>query len=96
MRWPPGGQEAGFFPALLNIMYCLFHVWFSLLPNSVFFCYIYQRLCTGDGVGSIGALPPDFFVMSSDELKREQAGKAELLERENMLRTKVRERFWKI
>ena len=47
-------------------------------------------------MGSIGALPPDFFVMSSDELKREQAGKAELLERENMLRTKVRERFWKI
>merc|ERR1712038_1463977 len=39
------------------------------------------------------ALPPDFFALSPEELKREQQLKTELAEREGMLRTKaMRER----
>jgi len=34
-------------------------------------------------------LPPDFFTISKEELKNEQANKKELLERESMLRTKA-------
>jgi len=43
----------------------------------------------GAGGGSIGSLPPDFFSLSSEEVKREQQGKSEVVERENMLRTKA-------
>lgn len=43
----------------------------------------------GEGGGSIGSLPADFFSLTTEEVKREQQGRAEVLERENMLRTKA-------
>jgi len=37
----------------------------------------------------MGSLPSDFFSITSEELKKDQQNKSELLEREMMLRTKV-------
>jgi len=36
-----------------------------------------------------GSLPADFFTLSADEVRREQLGKTEQLDRESMLRTKA-------
>jgi len=44
----------------------------------------------GSGTGSsIGALPTDFFTLSSDEIKKEQQDRQDVVEREMMLRTKA-------
>ena len=37
----------------------------------------------------MGALPPDFFSITSEELKKDHQSKSDVLEREMMLRTKV-------
>ena len=37
----------------------------------------------------MGSLPSDFFSITSEELKKDQQNKSEILEREMMLRTKV-------
>lgn len=38
---------------------------------------------------SIGALPPDFFSVTAEEVKREQRERTDIMERESMLRTKA-------
>ena len=43
----------------------------------------------GSGNVGIGALPPDFFSLSSEEVKKEHQSKSDLAEREAMLRTKA-------
>ena len=47
-------------------------------------------IVTGSGgVSGIGSLPSDFFSITSEELKKDQQNKSEIVEREMMLRTKV-------
>jgi hypothetical protein len=38
---------------------------------------------------TIGSLPADFFSVTAEDVKREQKEKADVVERESMLRTKV-------
>jgi len=47
-------------------------------------------IAPGTGPGkSIGALPSDFFTLTSDEIKKEHQDKQDVVEREQMLRTKA-------
>jgi len=49
-----------------------------------------QVIAPGSGSGfGIGSLPPDFFVFTAEEAKKEQQSKSDNLEREMMLRTKA-------
>ncbi len=47
-------------------------------------------LGSGSSSSSIGALPSDFFSLTGEEVKREQRERTDVVERESMLRTKVR------
>ncbi len=47
-------------------------------------------LGSGSSSSSIGALPSDFFSLTGEEVKKEQRERTDVVERESMLRTKVR------
>jgi hypothetical protein len=48
---------------------------------------------SGSGSTTIGSLPADFFSVTVEDVKREQKERAEVVDRESMLRTKVCHNF---